>query len=631
MNLLSTLFAKTIELSFVTVFVAFLGQVLSRRAFLAKARGGGVSIAEMMMRTWIMQPGTMITHAETVRYAGPTFLGAVALIAAFIAMFYVTAAEALVSPKLRLGPVEDRTLQGLVHAGFGNVTYLQQSCTSPIDIADDPDFKGSTCLHIDFAGQAFQNYKLYLDDWTGNLKQNPNQNITYADRPPPMGVLFDNTTVQGQWIPTSDEVVFREGGRVIQNLTMAMPHANIFNAARDPANNILQPNELSKGEGVYSIKASVPAPTVNILCAEVAAKDIKSLIYSSWPGNNGSFDLDTWPHEQDDMLQWPRHPNATAIDDLFDFGRDAGDARQRAPIFPKLPTPYNTLVNGTGEWPEHSLYLLAGAPDNETANPYLFCSLKAMQYPHCTTQYHATKAGGNLTVHCDQDPENTIPYSSIHPKAPTGEWNPDWKNVASDWATAVSLNAGRNNGDAAISRLLTQMMVRDYSGEASLDPSLPSVAESLGVLVGCTLGLSSFHAPFVHHWNYPESQDVPSAPQYESFEASVRYQDYASGITDRWEGMFYVVLVLVFVTNCYCTAYLIWTMRSEGQVTDYTEPQNMFALAVNSPPSRTLAGACGAGPEGYMLAKKWEVEMQSSSTNTGDGRRQIGRASCRER
>lgn len=56
-SILSTTFAKTVELSFVTVFVAFLGQVLSRRAFLAKARGGGISIADMMMRTWIMQPG----------------------------------------------------------------------------------------------------------------------------------------------------------------------------------------------------------------------------------------------------------------------------------------------------------------------------------------------------------------------------------------------------------------------------------------------------------------------------------------------------------------------------------------------------------------------------------------------
>lgn len=85
--------AKTIELSFVTVFVAFLGQVLSRRAFAKRSRG--VTIAEMTMRSWVMQPGTLLTHCQTVRYAGLTILGALTLIAALTAMLYTTASDAL--------------------------------------------------------------------------------------------------------------------------------------------------------------------------------------------------------------------------------------------------------------------------------------------------------------------------------------------------------------------------------------------------------------------------------------------------------------------------------------------------------------------------------------------------------
>lgn len=65
-SLLSALFAKTIELSFVTVFVGFLGQVLSRRSFVKSSKG--VSIAEMSMRTWIIQPGKSLHHV-TWRYA----------------------------------------------------------------------------------------------------------------------------------------------------------------------------------------------------------------------------------------------------------------------------------------------------------------------------------------------------------------------------------------------------------------------------------------------------------------------------------------------------------------------------------------------------------------------------------
>lgn len=34
-------------------------------------------------------------------------------------------------------------------------------------------------------------------------------------------------------------------GRIINNVTMAMPHAGVSAAARDPSNNIIQPKELS--------------------------------------------------------------------------------------------------------------------------------------------------------------------------------------------------------------------------------------------------------------------------------------------------------------------------------------------------------------------------------------------------
>lgn len=53
-DILTQVFAKLIELSFVTAFVTFLGQVLSRRAFSRHSRG--VTLAEITMRNWIMQP-----------------------------------------------------------------------------------------------------------------------------------------------------------------------------------------------------------------------------------------------------------------------------------------------------------------------------------------------------------------------------------------------------------------------------------------------------------------------------------------------------------------------------------------------------------------------------------------------
>ena len=92
-SLLVALFAKSIELTFVTSFVAFLGQLLSQRAF--RKSSGGITVAEMQMRTWILQPGTLITHSAAVQYAVLTVLGALAFLAALLAMFYTTASDAL--------------------------------------------------------------------------------------------------------------------------------------------------------------------------------------------------------------------------------------------------------------------------------------------------------------------------------------------------------------------------------------------------------------------------------------------------------------------------------------------------------------------------------------------------------
>jgi hypothetical protein len=111
-NILTTFFAKTIELTFVTVIVAFLGQALARRAH-DKRIESGITLAEINMRSWILQPGTLFTHWESVRYAGVTVLGIIALLATILAMLYVTAANALVGPQLKSHESGNRSMQGL--------------------------------------------------------------------------------------------------------------------------------------------------------------------------------------------------------------------------------------------------------------------------------------------------------------------------------------------------------------------------------------------------------------------------------------------------------------------------------------------------------------------------------------
>lgn len=86
-------FAKSIELTFAMLYVAVLGQKLSRRAF--KSKSNGNTIADMQIRAWVLQPGTLFTSIATVRYAALTLLGAAALTTAILAILYTTASDAL--------------------------------------------------------------------------------------------------------------------------------------------------------------------------------------------------------------------------------------------------------------------------------------------------------------------------------------------------------------------------------------------------------------------------------------------------------------------------------------------------------------------------------------------------------
>lgn len=94
-SLVTAVFAKTIELSFATAVVSFLGQVLSRRSLSVRGSGRGVSLAEMNMRNWITQPGNMVVNWETVRYAGFSILGLISATGAICAMLYTSASDAL--------------------------------------------------------------------------------------------------------------------------------------------------------------------------------------------------------------------------------------------------------------------------------------------------------------------------------------------------------------------------------------------------------------------------------------------------------------------------------------------------------------------------------------------------------
>ena len=93
----------------------------------------------------------------------------------------------------------------------------------------------------------YHNYAQYLTNWQTALAQN-NISTNMTDRPVPVGTLYDNTTVQGNWIDVQDMAANSDGfDRIINNVSLAMPHAGVFTAAGLKRNAIIQPQDLSVG------------------------------------------------------------------------------------------------------------------------------------------------------------------------------------------------------------------------------------------------------------------------------------------------------------------------------------------------------------------------------------------------
>ncbi|KAF2190858.1 hypothetical protein K469DRAFT_721788 [Zopfia rhizophila CBS 207.26] len=601
---LTSIMAKLIELSFVTSFVAFLGQVLSRRAFM-KEQGRGITLAEMSMWRWVVQPGTLITHWETAKYAGVTVLGILSLLSAVLATLYAPAASALVQPQLKFGKWEKRILSGQVKTAFANIEYVKKICQTPI--RTDEQYAGSTCLQIEHAGQGYYNYYHYLAYWN-TVANNGNGTTDQKSRPPGFGLLHENTTVDAKWINViNTKEVSKKHGRAINNVSLAMPHSGVFQAARDQRNGILQPEELDS-MGIYSIRASVPSLVMHVLCANMKKEELVPIIYDEW--NDELVNITTWPTLSANATT----KNKTVVDDLFGWTKkDDEKLTDFPPVFARYPKPFNTIMNHTSkQWGRDSIYLLGQGGEDKLSNhtgQYMLCQIKVSLTPHCSTRYNATGGGGTMEALCEEDHDESA-YIRSNSSATQDQTIPDWRDIGFDWANSMSLNTGIMDADASNSRLLTQLILPEEKNaegeiEVDLNPALPSPGEALAVMSGCTLLMSALDTPFVDFWNYTTPALGTTQTQY--FNASILAQQYASGGTDKASRGFILILVLVFVMNIFVLVYFLF---HRGLVTDFSEPPNLFTLAVNSPPSHLLAGSCGGGPEGEQYIVNWFVNTE---------------------
>ncbi|GAB7359653.1 hypothetical protein MBLNU230_g6832t1 [Neophaeotheca triangularis] len=621
-SVLVALFAKTIELSFVTAVVAFLGQVLARRAASRKTGAAGVTLAEMSMRTWIMQPGSLFTNFESVRYAGLSLLGLIALSSTLTAMLYTTASNALVQPQLKWHVTRGREMAGLVKTQFANPSYIQKECKSPVPESADPEEGPQACLQLEHAAFAFHNFQKYHTTWAA-VSMNGTGSPDLAFRPPGFALLNDNTTITAPFIELYESNMtetFERTSIIVNNVSMAMPHVGVVQASQDPVNGIMQPSDLD-GLGIYSVRASVPSPVIRTLCISATADELAPFVYDSWEGAVRPVDTTIWPSQ---LAYADPFLGGTKYDDIFRWGEAYGYAKW-PPVFPKLPINFNTIVNDTTgiPWGRDSLYVLGKGPDAEDpeAPTYALCQLRASLSPDCSTVYSASNSGATLEAICE-DPNDDMRYIESLKNATSGNFSvaPDWANIGSLWSWALALNGGMFDGNGSNSRLLTH----GIPTTPALSLHMPSPAEALSVMAGNTLLSASKDSPFVQFFNYSAPDKILDPGQYQYFNASIRAQQYASGGTAAYQKPFYIVLTVVFVTNVIVLAYFL---SHRHWFTDFSEPPNMFSIAVNSPPSEKLAGAGGGGPHGEQYRLSWKlnqegghVYMENQEMTTSEGR-----------
>jgi hypothetical protein len=148
-----------------------------------------------------------------------------------------------VQPVFRDTPGWHRTMRGIVKTSFANESYLERNYKSSLGSAPSgvQDRSFNTLV---YSSQGSGCWSIYLTAW-GNNTNSSQEKISQLQRPAPW--TTDRST-QGQinssWVQSIDMqgTSKKFAGRVVNNVTLAIPHPGILKAARLRENSIAQPN-----------------------------------------------------------------------------------------------------------------------------------------------------------------------------------------------------------------------------------------------------------------------------------------------------------------------------------------------------------------------------------------------------
>ena len=276
-------------------------------------------------------------------------------------------------------------MSGFVKTVFSNYTHVEVNCQTPITTLDSEN-DGSTCVDIQLAADSYYNYDTYLSRWT-DFAKTTNGTSDMSIRPHGFAQFNENITIDAPWVNIVDvNTATQKGDRSVLNITLALPNVAVVKASQERINHIPQPT-ISDGFGAYSLRAAVPSPVVNVICASISEQELTPFVYGAWPNAQSTLNMSQWPYPQgpdEGIPKWAPTEwlNQTVLDEIFELGPEYGKER-RMPVFPKYPAPYNTVINTTG-WYINTVYLL-GAASTSQPDVYTMCQVTARHTPNCST------------------------------------------------------------------------------------------------------------------------------------------------------------------------------------------------------------------------------------------------------
>ena len=277
-DLLVNIFAKSIEVASAGVYINFLGQLLTKRSL----RSRGISLADIAVREWLIQPGFIVWEWRNIKYAGTTILGSTSLLAAIAIYSFTVAANSLVTPHMVMGEWESAQFSGQFRQNFGNVIVLKKDCWAPLDTRLDGQNIGESCINVLASGLANQDFNNFMKEWNREVFGGNNASSRLARRPSATSSIFTDTRTEGTWVQRSRSNItanFARYGRVVNNITLAMPHPVVYYSAE-----VEFPAPVKgTGFGEHSVKASVVSPMSNTLCVNMNRSEIAPLVYVEWP------------------------------------------------------------------------------------------------------------------------------------------------------------------------------------------------------------------------------------------------------------------------------------------------------------------------------------------------------------